>query len=89
MSPCAWTSRPSRSPTATRSARAGDLAHRADAARFVGAYHDLAQGLNDTLAAVAGPLQASSAALQLVAARDLSARAREAIPFGDETLSEF
>lgn len=60
--------------TLVKSARAGNLAHRADDARFSGAYQKLARGLNDTLAAVAGPLQASSAALQLVAARDLSAR---------------
>ena len=57
-----------------KAARAGDLSYRADAPRFAGAYHELARGLNDTLAAVAAPLHAASAALQQVAARDLSAR---------------
>ncbi len=60
--------------TLVKAARAGNLSHRADAARFAGAYHDLARGLNDTLAAVAGPLHAASDALERVAARDLTAR---------------
>lgn len=55
-------------------AREGRLAHRTDAMAFTGAYRDLAEGLNDTLAAVAGPLHAASAVLQRVAARDLTAR---------------
>jgi methyl-accepting chemotaxis protein len=57
-----------------QAAREGRLAHRASADRFSGAYRTLAQGLNDTLSAVAAPLQSASTVLQRVAARDLSAR---------------
>ncbi|MCU0635662.1 MAG: methyl-accepting chemotaxis protein, partial [Gemmatimonadaceae bacterium] len=55
-------------------ARAGRLSHRADATPFAGAYRALAEGLNDTLSAVAAPLQDASHVLQRVAARDLTAR---------------
>jgi methyl-accepting chemotaxis protein len=55
-------------------AREGRLSHRSDAARFSGAYHDLAQGLNDTLSAVAAPMHSASTVLQRVASRDLTAR---------------
>jgi methyl-accepting chemotaxis protein len=55
-------------------ARDGRLSHRSDAMHFDGAYRQLAQGLNDTLSAVAAPMQSASAVLQRVAARDLTAR---------------
>ena len=55
-------------------ARNGQLDARADATVFAGAYRQLAQGLNDTLASVAGPLHAASDVLQRVANRDMSAR---------------
>ncbi len=60
--------------TLVAAAREGRLAHRTDASRFEGAYRDLATGLNDTLAAVAAPLESASDVLQRVAGRDLTAR---------------
>ena len=60
--------------TVVTAARAGQLDARADASAFAGAYRQLAQGLNDTLASVAGPLHAASDVLQRVANRDMSAR---------------
>jgi len=54
-------------------ARQGQLSHRASARGFAGAYRDLAQGLNDTLGAVAAPLHAATEVLQRVADRDLTA----------------
>jgi methyl-accepting chemotaxis protein len=55
-------------------ARQGTLDHRADGQRFHGAYRDLAEGLNATLAAVARPLTAASRSLARVAGRDLTVR---------------
>ncbi len=57
-------------------AREGRLDARIDAARFDGSYRRLAQGLNDTLSAVAAPLREASAILHRMAERDLTARAR-------------
>jgi len=59
--------------TTVAAAREGELSHRGDASRFAGAYQLLAEGLNQTLAAVAAPLQAASHTLQRVAQRDLTA----------------
>ncbi len=55
-------------------ARTGALSYRAPAREFHGAYRLLAEGLNDTLTAVAAPLQAATAVLQRVAHGDLTAR---------------
>jgi methyl-accepting chemotaxis protein len=54
--------------------REGDLAVRADASRFEGAYHSLIAGMNDAVAAVAGPVGETREALEQLAARDLSVR---------------
>ena len=64
-------------------AREGALDHRANAAAFKGAYHDLTGGLNDTLAAVARPLTSASHVLTRVAARDLTVRMDEGSLAGD------
>ena len=55
-------------------ARDGRLEHRVDPQQFAGSYRTLAQGLNETLIAVAEPLQETSRVLQRVADRDLSVR---------------
>ena len=55
-------------------ARAGDLAVRADATRLDGAFRHLAEGLNATLDAIVMPIQETTAVLQKLADRDLTAR---------------
>ena len=54
--------------------RNGDLAVRAPAARFDGAYRALLDDINGAVDAVAAPLGATAAALDRIAARDLTAR---------------
>lgn len=66
--------------TVIDAARGGDLAHRVPTDGLEGAYRDLAAGLNETLAAVAAPLQATADALRRVADRDLTARVRRDDP---------
>ena len=55
-------------------AQAGDLSARADATGLEGAYRELVDGLNATLDAVVAPVQESSAVLERLAVRDLTAR---------------
>jgi methyl-accepting chemotaxis protein len=54
----------------------GDLARRAEAARFPGGYGQLVGGMNRMMEAVATPLGEAQATLDRLAARDLTARAR-------------
>ena len=54
--------------------REGDLAVRGDTAPFDGAYRTLIAGMNDAVAAVAGPIGDTRAALEKLAARDLAVR---------------
>jgi methyl-accepting chemotaxis protein len=58
----------------TAAARAGDLAQRADAARFAGAYGELVSGMNGLLATVALPVGSTRGALARLADRDLTTR---------------
>jgi methyl-accepting chemotaxis protein len=60
----------------TRGAAAGRLSARADADRFEGSYRELVEGVNRTLDAVVAPLDEATAALQRLAARDLTACVR-------------
>jgi methyl-accepting chemotaxis protein len=55
-------------------AQGGDLTRRGDAARFENAFRELVEGLNGTLDAIVAPMQESSAVLERLAARDLTAR---------------
>ena len=57
-----------------RAAAAGRLSARGDAGRFRGAYAELVRGLNGTLDAVVAPMRESTAVLERLAARDLTAR---------------
>jgi methyl-accepting chemotaxis protein len=59
-------------------AKAGDLSHRGNSARFSGAYRELVQGMNDTLDAVLAPVDEAAAILERVARRDLSAEVQGA-----------
>nr|MCU0619686.1 hypothetical protein [Gemmatimonadaceae bacterium] len=54
--------------------RRGDLTVRGEAARFDGAYRTLIGGMNEAVTTVAGPLDATAAALDRLAERDLTAR---------------
>ncbi len=54
--------------------RRGDLTQRGDSAAFDGAYRSLIVGLNDAVAAIAGPVEATAVALDRLAERDLTAR---------------
>ena len=58
----------------TAAARQGDLARRTDPAGCRGAFRELLLGVNATLDAVLGPIDAADAALQRLASGDLSAR---------------
>ncbi len=58
----------------TSAARAGRLDRRADPTGYRGAFHHLLLGVNTTLDAVLTPIDAASAALQKLAAGDLTAR---------------
>ncbi len=58
----------------TAAARAGDLQARAEASRFTGSYQALVSGINATLDAVVAPMGEATAALERLAARDLTAR---------------
>lgn len=62
--------------TVIDAARAGELKKRADVARYSGAYREMLGGLNDVLAAVDSPMREATQALERLAARDLSQRAR-------------
>jgi len=64
-------------------ARQGALDHRTHGDRFLGAYRDLAEGLNDTLGAVARPLTSASHVLTRVAGRDLTVRMHDPALTGD------
>jgi methyl-accepting chemotaxis protein len=55
-------------------AAAGDLSARGDADRFQGAFGELLRGLNATLDQVTAPIQESTAVLECLAGRDLTAR---------------
>jgi methyl-accepting chemotaxis protein len=56
------------------SAKAGDLSARGRDARFTGAYRELVRGINETLDAMAGPINEASQVLERVARNDLTAR---------------
>jgi methyl-accepting chemotaxis protein len=58
----------------TEAAAAGDLAMRGDASAFHGAFRDVVAGMNATLDAVVEPVHAATAALERLAARDVTAR---------------
>ncbi|HYD52820.1 MAG TPA: methyl-accepting chemotaxis protein [Gemmatimonadaceae bacterium] len=60
--------------TLTQAAAAGRLGERADAARFEGGYRALVTGINQTLDAVVDPITDTAAALERLAARDLTTR---------------
>jgi methyl-accepting chemotaxis protein len=62
----------------TCAAQAGDLSKRADISRYHGGYAELVSGMNGVLEAVAEPLQETNRVLERLAARDLTARGREA-----------
>jgi methyl-accepting chemotaxis protein len=62
----------------------GQLSHRADAARFDGDWAKLMAGLNQTLDALAAPVDEAAAALERIARRDLQARVTGAFQ-GDHT----
>jgi methyl-accepting chemotaxis protein len=55
-------------------AQRGELSARGDAEKFEGAYRELVEGMNGTLAAVAAPVAEVNAVLERVADRDLRAR---------------
>jgi methyl-accepting chemotaxis protein len=55
-------------------ARRGDLRHRADAARFRGAYADLLTGMNTMLDAVGAPMIETQRVAERLAANDLTAQ---------------
>jgi methyl-accepting chemotaxis protein len=55
-------------------AKAGRLGERADAAKYRGAFHDVVQGMNDTLDTVLRPLMEASTVLARAAQRDVRAR---------------
>ena len=57
-------------------AREGRLAVRAEAGRYAGAFRAVVAGVNDTLEAVVVPMRETTAVLERVAARDLTARVR-------------
>lgn len=58
----------------TRDALAGELTARGDAARFEGSYRELVEGVNRTLDAVVQPIDEATRVLEMLAARDLTAR---------------
>lgn len=62
--------------TVIDAARSGDLKKRADVGRYSGAYRDMLGGLNDVLGAVDAPMREATQALERLAVRDLSQRAR-------------
>ena len=55
----------------TRSTVEGQLSVRADARRFRGGYHEIIQGVNDTLDAVVGPLKMSAETFERIAKGDI------------------
>jgi methyl-accepting chemotaxis protein len=55
-------------------AKAGRLTERVPADAYQGAFHDLVQGMNDTLDAMVHPLAEASGVLQRAASRDVTAR---------------
>jgi methyl-accepting chemotaxis protein len=55
-------------------ARAGNLSHRGDEARFEGAFQELVRGVNETVHALSAPASEAASVLQRVADRDLTAR---------------
>ncbi|MCC7051851.1 MAG: hypothetical protein IT355_01205 [Gemmatimonadaceae bacterium] len=58
----------------TAAARDGRLSERGDVEKFHGSYQALVRGINSTLDAVVAPITETSAALELLARRDLTAR---------------
>ena len=58
----------------TRSAVEGHLSVRADASRFSGSYHEIVQGVNDTLDAVIGPINVSAEYMERIAKGDIPNR---------------
>ncbi len=60
--------------TLAATARDGQLDSRSDAARYDGAFRSVVSGVNDTLEAVVAPMRETTAVLERVAARDLTAR---------------
>ncbi|MBL4636392.1 MAG: HAMP domain-containing protein [Kofleriaceae bacterium] len=61
-------------------AKQGDLAVRAELSKFEGVFQELVKGLNETLAAVSGPLSDTSDALQRLANRDMTVRINGVYP---------
>lgn len=57
-----------------RAARNGELDTRGDETRHQGTFRDLVAGINETLDAVAGPINEAATVLERVATRDLTAR---------------
>jgi methyl-accepting chemotaxis protein len=55
-------------------AKAGRLGERAEATKYQGAFHDVVQGMNDTLDTVLRPLMEASTVLTRAAQRDIRAR---------------
>jgi methyl-accepting chemotaxis protein len=58
----------------TRFALEGNLGERGDASKFQGVYADVVNGMNTTFEAVVGPFNETAAALEKLAAHDLTAR---------------
>lgn len=62
----------------TKYALEGRLSQRGNAARFQGVYADVVQGMNTTFEAVVAPFNETAAALERLAAHDLTARVKRA-----------
>ncbi|MBN1571525.1 MAG: HAMP domain-containing protein [Acidobacteria bacterium] len=60
----------------TRFALEGDLSERGDASKFQGVYADVVNGMNTTFEAVVEPFNETAAALEKLAAHDLTARVK-------------
>lgn len=60
----------------TRFALEGNLSARGNASKFQGVYADVVNGMNTTFEAVVGPFNETAAALEKVAAHDLTARVK-------------
>jgi methyl-accepting chemotaxis protein len=70
------------------SAQAGDLSRRGDAHAFQGAFRELVEGLNATVAAVAAPIGEAASVLGRIAERDLTARMQATYRGEYETLKQ-
>jgi methyl-accepting chemotaxis protein len=63
-----------------RATKSGELSLRGDTSKYQGGYAELLGGMNDLLNAVVEPIHEVNRALERLAARDLTARARDSFP---------